>query len=78
VQRIRSLHASNEVTVEERIVLARVRNAIEALKMVYCRITPENILLVMKSVADLGCDVVDMLRPEIIVKITECTRGQKL
>ena len=62
---------------EERIVLARVRNAIEALKMVYCRITPENILMVVQATAELGCDVVDMLRPETIVKITECTRGQK-
>jgi exosome complex component RRP4 len=77
VQRIRSVHASKEVTVEERIVLAKVKNAIEALKMVHCRITPENILLVMKAVAEVGCDVVDMLRPEIIVKITDCTRDQK-
>ena len=77
VQRIRNDHASKEITMEERIVLARVRNAIEALKMVYCRITPENILMVVQATAELGCDVVDMLRPETIVKITECTRGQK-
>ena len=77
VQRVRSLHASKEVTLEERVVLARVRNAIEALKIVYCRVTPENIVMVMKAVTELGCDVVDMLRPEIIVKITECTRCQK-
>lgn len=77
VQRIRSLHAKKEVTLEERIVLARVRNAVEALKLVYCRVTPENILMVMKAVTELGCDVVDMLRPDVIVKITECTRTHK-
>ena len=78
VQRIRKEHARKELMLEERVVLARVRNTIEALKMVYCRITPENILMVMKSTVDLGYDVVDMLRPEVIVKITECTRGQKM
>lgn len=77
VQRIRSEHAKKEMTIEERIVLARVKNAVEALKMVYCRITPEHILMVMKATTELGFDVVDMLQPEVIQQITECTRGQK-
>jgi exosome complex component RRP4 len=77
VQKIRSDHANKQVTVEERVVIARVRNAIEALKIVYCRITTENILMVMKATADIGCSVVDMLKPEVIQQITECTRRHK-
>mmetsp|Transcript_8244 Transcript_8244/g.12492 ORF Transcript_8244/g.12492 Transcript_8244/m.12492 type:complete len:349 (+) Transcript_8244:160-1206(+) len=77
VQKIRNGHGNKVLVMEERIVLARVRNSIDALKMVYCRITPENIVMVMKAAADLGCEVMDMLRPEVIVQITECTRGQQ-
>ncbi len=75
VQRIRKDHAKRPNTIEERIVCARVKNAIEALKMTHCRITPENITMVVKASADLGFEVVDMIRPEVIVKITECTRN---
>eukprot|EP00979_Chaetoceros_neogracilis_P013644 scaffold3973_cov233-Chaetoceros_neogracile.AAC.4 len=74
VQKIRNDHAAKVLVMEERIVLARVRNAIEALKIVFCRITPENIVDVVKAVAEFGYDVVDMLRPEVVLKITECTR----
>jgi exosome complex component RRP4 len=76
VQKIRSDHANRNTTLEERTVIARVRNSIEALKLVCCRITPENILMVMKATVELGCSVMDMLRPEIILQITKCTRRQ--
>jgi RNA-binding protein Rrp4 and related proteins (contain S1 domain and KH domain) len=76
VQKIRTDHANRNTTLEERTVVAKVRNAIEALKIVHCRITPENILMVMKATAQVGCSVMDMLRPEIIVEITKCTRRQ--
>lgn len=77
VQKIRSDHANRNTTLEERTVIARVRNAIEALKMVYCRITPENILMVMKATVECGCSsVMDMLRPEVVLQITKCTRRQ--
>uniref|UniRef100_A0A7S3PVN4 Ribosomal RNA-processing protein 4 n=1 Tax=Chaetoceros debilis TaxID=122233 RepID=A0A7S3PVN4_9STRA len=78
VQRIRNDHAKKSCSMEERIVLARVKNAIEALKMVYCRITPEHILMVAKASVEQGYNVVDMLRPDVIVKITDCTRGQHI
>lgn len=76
VQKIRTDHANRNTTLEERTVVAKVRNAIEALKIVHCRITPENILMVMKATAQVGCSVMDMLRPEFIVEITKCTRRQ--
>lgn len=77
VQRIRSAHAKKNMTIEERTVVARVRNAIEALKLVFCRITPENIESVVAASSELGYDVVDMLRHDVIAKITACTRNNK-
>ena len=74
VQRIRNAHAQRNMTLEERIVLARVRNAIEALKLVYCKITPENIEAVVGSSVEMGFDAVHMLRHDVIAKITACTR----
>lgn len=76
VQRIRNHHAHNHMTMEERIVLARVKNSIEALKLVFCKITPENIEAVVASSVTLGHDVVDMLRHDVIANITACTRSQ--
>ena len=78
MQKIRAKHAKYQMTLEERSVIARVRNAIEALKMVSCRITPENIEKVVRSSSvDYGVSVMDMLRPEIVLKITACTRENR-
>lgn len=74
VQRIRNDHAEKVISTEERTVLARVRNAIEALKMVYCRITPENISKVVAATVNHGYSLQDMLKPNVIIAITECTR----
>jgi exosome complex component RRP4 len=74
VQRIRKEHAQKIITKEERTVLARVKNAIEALKMVCCRVTPENICQVVASTVNKGYTVQEMLRPNVMIAITECTR----
>lgn len=74
VQKIRSDHAQKVISTEERTVLARVRNAIEALKTVYCRITPENICKVVAATVNHGFGLQDMLRPNVMIAITECTR----
>ena len=49
VTRMRKAHAETDLLLEERRVVARVRNAIEVLKLVYCRITPEHISMVFKE-----------------------------
>lgn len=74
VQKIRSDHAQKVISTEERTVLARVRNAVEALKTVYCRITPENISNVVAATVNHGFSLQDMLRPNVMIAITECTR----
>jgi exosome complex component RRP4 len=74
VQRIRKTHAQRIISKEERTILARVKNAIEALKMVCCRVTPENISKIVASSVNEGYTVQEMLRPNVMIAITECTR----
>jgi exosome complex component RRP4 len=76
VMRIRKAHAESDLLVEERKVVARVRNAIEALKAVYCRITPDNVAMVVKesAVGPHRVEVHQMLEPSVILQITACTR----
>jgi len=75
VQSIRNDHARTGMLLVERRVVARVRNAVEALKLVRCRITPENIEGVVKaSAVTIGVEVKDMLKPDVVVRITQCTR----
>ena len=76
VQRIRKEHSERVITKEERAVLARVKNAVEALKLVCCRVTPENICKVVASSALKGYTLQEMLRPSVMIVITECTRRQ--
>lgn len=77
VQSIRSNHAETPLLLDERRVVARVRNAVEALKLVQCQISPENIEKVVKvSAIDLAIDVKDMLKPDAVVRITQCTRNR--
>lgn len=74
VERIRGKHAKQVVTIEERVVIARLKNSIEALMLTYRVITPENILAVMKASVDFGYTVADMLRPEVILEVTSTCR----
>ena len=91
VQEIRSKHAQQVMTLEERIVLARVKNAIEALKLVHCVVTPKNIEAVVEAAVDLlggeksdgdndedgGRRVHEMTRHDVVLQITACTRQRR-
>ena len=69
---VKKRHAQTHLLPGERRVVARVRNSIEALALVSCNITPENIEKVVNSSASFS--VSDMLRPAVIIQITACTR----
>jgi exosome complex component RRP4 len=69
---VKKRHAQTSLLPEERVVVARVRNAIEALALVSCNITSETIQEVVKSSASFR--VSDMLKPSTILQITACTR----
>eukprot|EP00957_Ditylum_brightwellii_P174092 13255725-Ditylum_brightwellii.AAC.2 len=77
LQRLRQQHALTPVTIKEREVIARVRNSVESLKMVYCKVTPETIRTVYKMSVKEEIKVGDMLRPDFVLKITEGTRSKK-
>lgn len=72
LQKIKQKHKSTPVLIDEREAIARVRNSVECLRMVYAYVTPQNILGVYK--AGLNFKISDMLRPEVVVEITSCTR----
>jgi len=77
LQALKKTHARTSVLPHERLVLARVRNAIDALSMVHCRITPMNVSGVVQSACKMcGRDVGRMLQPDVVVEITRCTREQ--
>lgn len=69
---VKKRHAQMTLLPEERIVVSRVRNAIEALSLTSCNITSETIQMVVKS--SVPFRVSDMLKPSVILQITACTR----
>ena len=76
LQKTRKMHAETPVLPKDRLAICRVRNSIEALRLVHCRITPENITSVYeKSLID-GIHPKQMLRANNIVHITSTTRKQ--
>lgn len=74
LQKLKKRHAETPVLPEERENIARIRNAVEALKLVHCRITPETVMEVYRTASDSGVRVKDMLRPEAVLDVTKGTR----
>merc|ERR1712176_1649510 len=66
LQKLRHRHATTRVSKSMRERIARVRNPIECLRLVHCRITPESIEIVAKASLDEGVRVADMLLPEFV------------
>lgn len=74
LQKTRKMHAETPVLPEERLAICRIRNSIEALRLVHCRIIPDNILSVYeKSLVD-GIHPKQMLQANTIIHITSSTR----
>ncbi|KAL7469849.1 hypothetical protein ACHAXS_010096 [Conticribra weissflogii] len=74
LQKLRQLHATTRVNPSMRETIARVRNAIECLRLVHCQITPDTIETVAKASIKEGVRVSEMLLPEWVVQLTEGTR----
>ena len=74
LQKLRQRHASTRVSTLMRERIARVRNAVECLRLVQCQITPESIESVVKASLVANVRVGHMLFPELIVQLTEGTR----
>jgi exosome complex component RRP4 len=74
LQKLRRRHALTPVSREIRETVCRVRNAIEALVMVHCSITPDSIMAVYDSSLRKKIALNDMLLPQSVVAMTENTR----
>jgi len=75
-QKLKKRHLETPVMPEERENIARVRNSIEALKLISCRITPETVMDVFKASVEAGLSVKDMLKPSVVLLITKSTRRE--
>ena len=71
---IRQEHSATPTTLEERLSIARVRNAIECLRLVYCMVTPENVETVYEQSIALNMKPSDMLSADNIIQLTALSR----
>mmetsp|Transcript_13543 Transcript_13543/g.20638 ORF Transcript_13543/g.20638 Transcript_13543/m.20638 type:complete len:338 (+) Transcript_13543:108-1121(+) len=74
LQKQRKRHAETPVLSHERTAICRVRNSIEALRVVNCRITPDTITAVYECSLDHGIHPKMMMDPRIVIQITAPTR----
>jgi exosome complex component RRP4 len=73
-ERRRVEHASMPLSPEERRNLARLRNAIECLRLVFCRVTQEAVEQVYETSLALNLNVSQMLVPVNVIRLTEPSR----
>ena len=71
---LQTWHEETPTTTEERISIARLRNAIQALAHVHAKITPEHITTIVQTATANNINVSHMLLPHNIVLLTACTR----
>ena len=71
---IRQQHSKTPPDIEIRQSIARLRNSIECLRLVYCMVTPENVELIYTQSEILNMKVSDMLLPNNIIQLTELSR----
>ncbi|CAB9519195.1 complex component RRP4 [Seminavis robusta] len=71
-ERLRQEHASTPLLQDDRMAVARVRNAIECLAMVHAMVTPEHVETVYRQSSHLR--PADMLLPDNVIALTACTR----
>ena len=77
LQQIRQRHAATPVLPDERENIVRVRNSVECLRLVHCYVTPDAIVKVYDEAIRMGLKVGDMMRPDMVLALTEPTREQK-
>ena len=75
MQKLRQRHAITRVSARMRERIARVRNAIDCLRLVQCQISPESIETVVKASVKADIRVGNMICPASVVQLTEGTRS---
>lgn len=73
-ERIRKEHAATPGMIEDRIAIARFRNSIECLRLVYAMITPERVEEIYKLSEQQQIRPSDMMHPDTVIQLTESSR----
>jgi exosome complex component RRP4 len=74
-EQLRQEHATTPVDTETRQSIARLRNAIECLRLVHVMVTPENTEIVYAKSMELSLKPALMLLPENTIRLTEVCRS---
>ena len=75
-EQLRKEHADTPVTVEERQSMARLKNAIECLRIVHCMVTPESAELIYEASVQKGMNPAQMMIPENVIELTSFVRRE--
>ena len=73
-EQLRQEHATTPVDVETRVSIARLRNAIECLRLVHTMVTPESAEAVYATSLERNLKPAQMLLPENTIRLTEFCR----
>jgi exosome complex component RRP4 len=73
-EKVRKEHAATPVDKEDRMAIARLRNSIECLRLVYAMITPEQVEEIYKLSEQRGLRPADMMHPDTVIQLTASTR----
>jgi exosome complex component RRP4 len=76
-EQLRQEHANTPVLPDERQAIARLRNAIECLRLVHSMVTPEHAEEIYNHGIELSLKPAQMLLPENIIRLTEKCRNSK-
>jgi exosome complex component RRP4 len=74
-EQLRSEHASTPVEYETRQSIARLRNAIECLRLVHAMVTPENAEIIYGLSIKLNLTPSQMVLPENVIQLTDVCRN---
>jgi exosome complex component RRP4 len=74
-EQLRQEHANNPVLPDERHAIARLRNAIECLRLVHSMVTPEQAEEIYNQSVEQSMKPSDILLPENVIQLTESCRN---
>jgi exosome complex component RRP4 len=76
-EKLRHEHAITPILPDERQSIARLRNAIECLRLVHCMVTPESAEVIYNKSVELSLRPADMLLPDNVIHLTESVRNSQ-
>lgn len=74
-EQLRQDHAKTPVLPEERQSIARLRNAIECLRLVHCMVTPEHAETIYQKSVELALKPAEMMQADHVLQLTESCRN---